>query len=1226
MQELFTTEDAAKFLGVSVRTFNHLAKKHNLRPAKIGAHNAKFYSRDQITALTDSSCANPVAQNESSCANPVAQNSSCANPVAQNESSCANPVAQNESDSDVNSDNSVTESPKMPKPFRNDSYHKNLVDFSTLRYDIEQNVVALKSIPPEQLGARFLQPAKHGYICPNPTCRDGAGRDGTGMTVYHKPDGTYSYFCGKCGRAYDNIDVLGFYYGLNPKTDFIKIIKHATDDFDLPSISIGYTPTEREFKPEIPDKHKDLILRANSNLKSFVDTHGNSFRGLTFDTLNAFCVGYLSNWFARKGAPTTPRIIIPTSYNHYLARLDGNIANFNIPADIHLDEKEHRGSKELFNFKRALLNSADPIVFVVEGEFDAMSIYQATDGKINVIALEGSNLTSGEEHQLKSLPAKKNFVIMLDNDETGDEKTPILVSKFQFFGHGATALKLSDVYKDANEFLQADHDGLNKRMTELYQQAQEFFVNTTSVIIPVDNHKIDEWQAVNGVIKPAVLDKLKTAAIRINSITNLYDAATDTSTLNFLGQFRFYSCFSDVDKIFFDKLRDAHEAAKNKIRTFDKASADAQKYKESVNLDVRIEDKPSPEEYKLAELKPKKISDKVDTFANKAKKEHDAWLKQKPIDDLNAKREAYKKNPDTTQQKIPDCPIDLILPEGIYFNENYIRVVDYEKNLRGGGHPSVTALHNLIVPTKIIRNQSTHTTQYGIAIKTGETWRNIIFNGKILQDARAVAELGNFGAHIADTKMTAKYFSSIIAVNEQAKRLPEIKCYSQPGWHGDEFIDPRGGDDFIVQRDGIAYKTLFATKGDRDKFLEKFSKVMHIGEPIPIDRFYIESVKKCTVGAALLPPMLVILGLPNQQFLIWGKKNSAKSPMLKMGLAIYGDPTEGKLFRNMSSTDKNKMTIAAGLNDLPCGYDEAESAGKFADLQKAGYDFFGGVINQANKRNGEVREAENFRGVQIMTGENPIIEFATAKGGSLKRLIQLYLDQPFMSESEARDLHIFLASNHGHFLSTWIDYIKQNRNQIKDYFEFVIAVIEEDSIQYGKRVFDYQKYEQTNFRAVVGAVLAYHLFLVAVGRADFVDVQAAAYTVVAIMKALPTVDELDDAQRAIEQLKSYLDVKPKYFYYETNAPFDGSRHEPYEKYGIVFQNGDVAFFTSCFKKICTELGLPSYDRLLSDAHERGWLDGASRRYKRKSIRWHGEVRNVYYFKAAAFESAIVDDE
>ena len=296
--------------------------------------------------------------------------------------------------------------------------------------DFTEVVDRINSITPE--GLTCLQKARHGYVCPNPQCRDGSGKDGTGMTYYASSN---KHYCGKCGRLYDNIDIFGFYYGLDPKTQFKELVTRIAESYNLGSIQIGNFSKELP-KPQVPDKHKGLILNANGNLKKFLDSQGGTWRGLTYETLNKFQVGFLSNWFAREGAPSTPRIIIPTSFNHYLARLLGKLDDFNIPDDVHLAEKEHRGTKEIFNYQAALIDSDDPICFLVEGEIDCMSCVQAVESKFNVAAILGSDLGHAISNQLRNT-SQKNFIVMLDDDETGRKKAPILAVKLRNLGHRA---------------------------------------------------------------------------------------------------------------------------------------------------------------------------------------------------------------------------------------------------------------------------------------------------------------------------------------------------------------------------------------------------------------------------------------------------------------------------------------------------------------------------------------------------------------------------------------------------------------------------------------------------------------------------------------------------------------------------------------------------------------------------------------------------------------------
>lgn len=353
--------------------------------------------------------------------------------------------------------------------------------FSLKDLSIDHNAKIIKAMSPEEIGAIVLPPARTGYICPNPQCRDGSGKDGTGASSSFIADGVHSLYCGKCGCAYDNISIFGFYFSLDPKFDFVEIVKRVSEMYNLPAIADDITkkPRKSQSKPVVPNAYKNLIDDANGKLPEFVFAlKDQTWRGLTFKTLDHFHCGYLPNWHARKNAADTPRVIIPTSYNHYLARYTGTKEQLQkLTADCGV--KEHRGSKEIFNYKHALLESTNPFVLLVEGEIDAMSIWQVTGGQVNVIAISGCVLSPAMADKIKALPQKKNFAVMLDNDDAGHDNAPLLVAKLKSLGHNAVAVFLTnDTNEDANQILQAEPEYLLDRVNNAIATAESLFKNS----------------------------------------------------------------------------------------------------------------------------------------------------------------------------------------------------------------------------------------------------------------------------------------------------------------------------------------------------------------------------------------------------------------------------------------------------------------------------------------------------------------------------------------------------------------------------------------------------------------------------------------------------------------------------------------------------------------------------------------------------------------------------
>lgn len=1106
------------------------------------------------------------------------------------------------------------------------------------RQALDDAKFAIKSIPPEQLGVDILSPAKGGsWICPNPDCRDGSGSDGTGMTHYTKPDGTHEFYCGKCAKAYDNIDILAFYFGLDSNCQFRDIIERSASLFNLAALSSSrsdFKPVEP--KPGVPNKFKKLILNAHNRLKLFIDNLGGIWRGLTFDTLDKFYVGYTENWWARSGAPTTPRVIIPTSFSHYLARLVGKITDFDVPDNVHLDEKEHRGQKEIFNFKRALIQSQNPIVFIVEGEIDVMSIFQASNGSINVVAISGSSLATSIERQFKSLPSKKNFVVLFDNDDTGREKAPILATKLKALGHKAIVQLLSDNFNDANDFLQADPDGLATRLQTLYSDVQAQFdslPDTTQIPAPTTNLSastaIDDfelellsWKDSFGFISPKIIPDLRAANAFFDDLNPLDISLSDiigNRGKYFAALFSYY--FPERATKFLDTVKAAKKLAKLALNAIAADTKNRSELGEIIPV-VDISDLA-----KLADVIPHELKAAIKSLANGVKKNHRQSAVQRHCDEINSSRLAeekkYSDNPPSTRQFVSDCPIDLVLPQGVKFYDSGIICVDYDKPAnRFGGRPEVQATAMPIVPTKILREHGKGVTWYEIAIKTSQnTWRRAIVSGDTL-NPRKIFELANFGALITNPNIFARFLAQIIAINNG--KIGETTCYTQPGWVDKtfkKFAYPGVSDEgYIVRRDGFNYEKEFATSGDPDLWKNTFCKVCQNGDWLAC----------CFIGTSLAAPLLRPLNLPNLQFHLVGEPNCGKSGIEKIAASVFGNPIE--IIRSFGATLKNRIAVACAYRDMPTFLDELGTlqGGKKGEetLPDMIYEFFMGKANQAQKRDGSSRETVNFYGTRVSTAERAILKSHDAQG-TYKRLLELRCEKAFFDEDFASRLHSITENNYGHFGRIWINFIIEHLDEIKaTYAEFIKLFDELAPLIRFK-----QNIEHTLIKTVVGSLLAYHFFCVAIGIqsefnwGDFIEQCEFA------LDEIPTKSETNEAQRALADLQSFIDSNLTRFIYSvhTELPcneklFARTPHEyvPNQSpwFGKFLSDGAVAFFPTVLRDILVnQLGFASADSILKIWADRGILATTKGRGLRFYTRVCGKTIPTYCLASSSFDRA-----
>ena len=191
-------------------------------------------------------------------------------------------------------------------------------------------------------------------------------------------------------------------------------------------------------------------------------------RGLSEKIQDWFRVGYDPDWHhpgtRNRG---TERIIIPNSPSSYLARvLDDSqkLGAYDHP-------KMKVGRQHLFNSR---VICPESVVFVVEGEIDAMSIAQFG---IPCVGL-GSAAQYRKLHEyLKRNPDRANgvfFLICLDDDKTGRDRAKDLSDLLIADGIRCARFNgISAPFKDPNERLQMDPEGLGLVLKRAYDECQK---------------------------------------------------------------------------------------------------------------------------------------------------------------------------------------------------------------------------------------------------------------------------------------------------------------------------------------------------------------------------------------------------------------------------------------------------------------------------------------------------------------------------------------------------------------------------------------------------------------------------------------------------------------------------------------------------------------------------------------------------------------------------------
>ncbi len=279
--------------------------------------------------------------------------------------------------------------------------------------------------------------------------------------------------CFSCGVSYDLIDLVRQDYNLSSYGEafskgcelFGIDIDGRSDSPRPPASQVrGSAITPRPERTEPPDKEEDytnFFLEANRNLG-----RTSYHRGISLETLNRFMVGYVEAWKHPKApaAPTTPRLIIPTSRYSYIAR--DTRAESDIPEGQKKYTKSKAGKIHFLNFA-ALRKSGKP-VFITEGEIDALSIIDVGGEAVALGSVSGCRkLLELLEHERPQQP----LIIALDNDERGNEAARGLAEGLGKLGILFKRWVPPAGHKDANEALTADRAALSESVHEAEERA-----------------------------------------------------------------------------------------------------------------------------------------------------------------------------------------------------------------------------------------------------------------------------------------------------------------------------------------------------------------------------------------------------------------------------------------------------------------------------------------------------------------------------------------------------------------------------------------------------------------------------------------------------------------------------------------------------------------------------------------------------------------------------------
>lgn len=308
----------------------------------------------------------------------------------------------------------------------------------------------LKSYLKDYADTNLKKSAGGNYNCP--ACGSGTGKHKSGALSIKGN----TWKCFSCGAGGDIFDLIGEVEGLH---DYNDRFKRAMEIYNMNYDASAEERSRREIKKKEMDRDKEKLQDFTEFFnKAYSDIDKTEYwkqRGLSRKTVDRFKVGYVESWLhpAYTYGARTSRLIIPISKYSYTAR----VTSEEVPEGVSKKMKVKGCEKPIWIFNYKALSNAKSPIFVVEGELDAMSIYEVGG---EAVAIGSTAFVNSFLDLCKDSKPLQPLIIALDNDSAGRKAAEQIESGLKDLGIASYRFNLCRGYKDANEALQKDRKAL----------------------------------------------------------------------------------------------------------------------------------------------------------------------------------------------------------------------------------------------------------------------------------------------------------------------------------------------------------------------------------------------------------------------------------------------------------------------------------------------------------------------------------------------------------------------------------------------------------------------------------------------------------------------------------------------------------------------------------------------------------------------------------------------
>lgn len=291
---------------------------------------------------------------------------------------------------------------------------------------------------------------KGGYICP--VCRSGEGPHGTGAVKYYPETNTWAcHACEQSPGKHTGGDVIKL-YELTFDTSHTEALRALGTscgvDVETPLREYARAkngkPETRSIMPPPPKAADYSQYYAESRGRLPMAGEYLASRGISLKTAAAYGLGFDPQADTAGTGHTCPRLIIPVTKSHYVARRTDGGQEYK--------KMNPKGSTPGI-FNAAIIKGDRKEIFVTEGALDALSVIEAGADAVGLNSV-------GNAGKLIELLEKQRpsaaFILCLDNDEPGRKATETLREGLTRLNIPFAVADICGEAKDPNEALCRD--------------------------------------------------------------------------------------------------------------------------------------------------------------------------------------------------------------------------------------------------------------------------------------------------------------------------------------------------------------------------------------------------------------------------------------------------------------------------------------------------------------------------------------------------------------------------------------------------------------------------------------------------------------------------------------------------------------------------------------------------------------------------------------------------